>query len=58
MKQIIVAMRGGYDENGETSQRLEPQLCGWCNTLTSVQKDNMVLKVSDETVCSAEISEE
>lgn len=32
----------------ETAQRLEPQLSGLCNTLTSVQKDNMVLEVWDE----------
>lgn len=41
---IIVAMRGRYkDGSGKTEQRLEPQTSGLCNTLTGVQKDNMVL---------------
>lgn len=41
---MIVAMRGRYkDGSGETEQRLEPQKSGLCNTLTGVQKDNMVL---------------
>lgn len=37
-------MRGGE----KTAQKLEPQLSGLCNTLTSVQKDNLVLEVWDE----------
>ena len=46
-------MRGGG-----TAQRLEPQFSGLCNTLTSVQKDNLVLEIEDEEVCNSEISEE
>lgn len=48
---IIVAMRGRNPENpsdrtagSPTGQRLEPNSQGICNTLTSVQKDNMVLE--------------
>ncbi len=38
----IVAMRGRNPDN-PSDQRLEPNSQGICNTLTSVQKDNMVL---------------
>lgn len=41
-------MRGRYTENG-TAQRLEPQEGRYCNTLTSVQKDNMILEINDDT---------
>lgn len=48
---MIVAMRGRNPNNpsdrtagGTTEQRLEPNSQGICNTLTSVQKDNMVLE--------------
>lgn len=51
---MIVAMRGRNPDNpsdrtagSPTEQRLEPNSQGICNTLTSVQKDNMVL----ENVC-------
>lgn len=47
----IVAMRGRNPTNPsdrtpgiETEQRLEPNMNGTCNTLTSVQKDNLVLE--------------
>ena len=47
---IIVAMRGRNPDNPNdrtvgvhTKQRLEPNSQGMCNTLTSVQKDNLVL---------------
>ena len=50
-EQSIVAMRGRNPENpsdrtvgAPTEQRLEPNSQGICNTLTSVQKDNMVLE--------------
>lgn len=46
----IVAMRGRTPENpsdrtaeSPTEQRLEPNAQGMCNSLTTVQKDNMVL---------------
>ena len=39
---IIVAQRGRYNEDGTTSQQLEPNQNGTTNTLTAVQKDNMV----------------
>lgn len=52
----IVAMRGRNPENpsdrtagSPTEQRLEPNSQGICNTLTSVQKDNMVL---EKNVCA------
>lgn len=48
---MIVAMRGRNPDNPsdrtpgvKTEQRLEPNRSGVCNTLTSVQKDNMVLE--------------
>lgn len=48
---MIVAMRGRNPDNpsgrtagSPTVQRLEPNSQGICNTLTSVQKDNMVLE--------------
>lgn len=48
---IICAMRGRNPDNpsdrtagSTTEQRLEPNSQGICNTLTSVQKDNMVLE--------------
>lgn len=55
---IIVAMRGRNPENPSdrtlgtpTEQRLEPNNQGLCNTLTSVQKDNLVMEkvVIDDT---------
>lgn len=55
---VIVAMRGRNPDNpsdrtagSPTEQRLEPNSQGICNTLTSIQKDNMVLEkegVEDE----------
>jgi DNA (cytosine-5)-methyltransferase 1 len=41
---LIVAMRGRYNEDGSTSQRLELNTSGKSNTLTVVQKDNMVIQ--------------
>lgn len=58
MQRIIVAMRGRYESGGGTVQRLEPQLSGLSNTLTSVQKDNMVLEIRDEEICNSEIPKE
>ena len=49
---VIVAMRGRNPDNPadrtpgiELEQRLEPNSQGICNTLTSVQKDNLVMEV-------------
>lgn len=41
---IIVAQRGRYNEDGTTSQQFEPNQNGTTNTLTAVQKDNMVVQ--------------
>ena len=41
---LIVAMRGRYNEDGTTSQKLEINPSGNSNTLTAVQKDNMVVQ--------------
>jgi DNA (cytosine-5)-methyltransferase 1 len=48
---VIVAMRGRNPDNPSdrtvgipTEQRLEPNSQGICNTVTSVQKDNMVME--------------
>lgn len=55
---MIVAMRGRNPDNpsdrttgSPTEQRLEPNSQGICNTLTTVQKDNMVLEgiIIDDT---------
>lgn len=50
-QQTIVAMRGRNPDNpsdrtvgSPTEQRLEPNSQGICNTLTSVQKDNLVME--------------
>lgn len=59
---IIVAMRGRNPTNpsdrtpgNETEQRLEPNTHGTCNTLTSVQKDNLVLEnvvaIDEQNLC-------
>ncbi len=51
LDKTIVAMRGRNPENpsdrtvgAPTEQRLEPNSQGLCNTLTSVQKDNLVME--------------
>jgi DNA (cytosine-5)-methyltransferase 1 len=41
---LIVAMRGRYNEDGTTSQKLEINPSGNSNTLTAVQKDNMIIQ--------------
>ena len=41
---LIVAMRGRYNEDGSTSQKFEINSSGKSNTLTAVQKDNMVVQ--------------
>ncbi len=50
---MIVAMRGRNPSNpsdrtagSPTEQRLEPSSQGLCNTLTSVQKDNLVMEIN------------
>lgn len=69
----IVAMRGRNPENpsdrtagSPTEQRLEPNVQGMCNSLTTVQKDNLllengILKIgqisSDGSQCSTVISD-
>ncbi len=40
----ITAQRGRYNEDGTTSQQLEPRTDGLTNTLTSVQKDNLMIR--------------
>lgn len=42
-----VAQRGRYNKDGSTSQKLEPRYDGKTNTLTSVQKDNQILKIDE-----------
>ena len=41
------AFRGRYDPDGGTSQRLELQLDGRTNSLTTVQKDNVAVSIDD-----------
>lgn len=52
IEQIIIASRGRNPSNPSdrtagslTEQRLEPNLDGTSNTITTVQKDNLVLEV-------------
>lgn len=53
MKQIIVAQRGrdktNHSHRGKTNENyeqfLEPAMWGGCNTITTVQKDNLVLEM-------------
>ena len=40
---LIVAQRGRQDENGNWVQQFEPNGTGKTNTLTSVQKDNLIM---------------
>lgn len=40
----IVAQRGRYNADGKVEQRLEPNYSGKSNTLTSVQKDNILMQ--------------
>lgn len=54
---VIVASRGrnpdhpsNRDRGQITVQRLEPNLCGRSNTITSVQKDNYVLQIRKKSV--------
>lgn len=56
---MIVAMRGRNPDNpsdrtvgSPTEQRLEPNSQGICNTLTSVQKDNMVMERKAIYICN------
>ena len=41
---LILASRGRYNEDGRIEQNLEPKSDGTTNSITSVQKDNYVLK--------------
>lgn len=45
--QFIVAIRGRYNEEGKIEQKTEPRNDGKTNTLTSVEKDNYVVKGGD-----------
>lgn len=58
VESTIVAMRGRNPENPsdrhagiDLEQRLEPRLDGCTNTLTSVQKDNMILETVKMSEC-------
>ena len=41
---LIMASRGRYNEDGKVEQNLEPKADGTSNSITSVQKDNYLLK--------------
>lgn len=51
-KQIIDyqngAIRGGYDENGNIEQQLELRHDGVTNTVTTVQKDNVLIEINEK----------
>ena len=42
-----VAQRGRYNDDGEIKQQYEPRFDGKTNTLTTVQKDNMVWNIEE-----------
>ena len=46
-KVLCGAFRGRYNPDGGTSQRLELQLDGRTNSLTTVQKDNVAVSIDD-----------
>lgn len=55
IRQIICASRGRNPDNpsdrtvgASTEQRLEPNFDGVSNIITTVQKDNYVLEITDE----------
>lgn len=48
-KVLCGAFRGRYNSDGSTSQRLEIQESGRSNSLTTVQKDNVVVDVQEKT---------
>ncbi len=41
----LYAIRGRYNQDGSISQKLEPRTDGYTNTLTTVQKDNIILEL-------------
>ena len=51
-KILCGAMRGRYDENGKIIQKLEQRKDEKTNSLTTVQKDNVVLRQKSKTVRS------
>jgi DNA-cytosine methyltransferase len=46
-KVLCGAFRGRYNPDGSTSQRLELQIDGRTNSLTTVQKDNVAVSIDD-----------
>jgi len=42
-----VAQRGRYNDDGEIEQKYEPRFDGKTNTLTTVQKDNMIWNIKE-----------
>lgn len=42
---MCCAMRGRYDENGKIEQQLEVNSSEYCNAITTVQKDSMILEI-------------
>jgi DNA (cytosine-5)-methyltransferase 3A len=45
-----VAQRGRYNRDGKIEQQLEPRFDGKTNTITTVQKDNMLLNLDDYVI--------
>jgi len=48
---LIVAQRGRQDETGTYVQEFEPRFDNKTNTLTSVQKDNLLCEIFDKANC-------
>lgn len=47
---VGAAMRGRYLPDGSTKQRLEMNSEGYCNALTTVQKDALIVEVYKEDI--------
>ena len=53
MKRVVFAMRGIGDK-GEIEQKMEILGFTYTNTITTVQKDNMLLEIYDKNTTSNE----
>jgi len=50
---VCCAMRGRYNEDGKIEQQLEINSCDYCNAITTVGKDCMILERTDDKECYA-----
>lgn len=45
---VCCAMRGRYNKDGKIEQQLEINSSDYCNAITTVQKDVLILEIVDE----------